>query len=198
MKFSDEGLSELARIYMELGIDAAVSTDHARPDRMTQADFQAFVAGHARFREAMATSEVKAYFGAEVFIQGTEYLVYGMYPQEFISLLGQTSYRGFMAAVHAAGAVAVQSHPFRIKRGRMVHMLGMPCDGYEVHNCHPKHQNNNELALMLLARLGGIGTGGSDAHKPSHAGGYIEFKGGPPVDEKALVQVLRDGKFSYP
>lgn len=180
---------ELSLIYKNLGIAAAVSTNHARLGHMDQGAFKAFTDDYSRFKGVMEAEGIRAYFGAEAFVQGTEYLVYGMYPHEFINLLGFDQHGGFMMAVKSSGALAIQSHPFRIKRGRMVHILGRACDGYEINNCHPGHSNNNDLAELLLARIGGIGTGGSDAHRPSHAGGYMELSE-LPADEKDLARLL--------
>lgn len=188
-KFSDQGLADLSTIYKNLGITAVVSTNHARLEKMDQQAFKAFTDDYIRFSGIMAGAGIKTFFGAEAFVQGTEYLVYGMYPHEFMGLLGLHRHADFIQALHSAGALAVQSHPFRIKRGRMVHMLGKVCDGYEINNCHPRHSNNNDLALLLLARLGGVGTGGSDAHKPSHAGGCMELPS-MPADEKELAGML--------
>lgn len=82
-----------------------------------------------------------------------------------------------IAAVHAAGGVAVVAHPgsSRIRDKLLSQLADCGLDGVEVR--HPKHPPHREhLLLALCRRLGLLPSGGSDFHGPrpgaSHVGQY--------------------------
>jgi len=122
------------------------------------------------YRDAKAAGDkagLKVFFGWEATYDGDDYLIYGLDEEwltnhpEVITWDQKTQYE----AVHAAGGLVVQAHPYRC-RGYMpgVNLHPFQCDAWEVAN-EGNRPYENTLAKRYAEAHGMLMTAGSDIHK---------------------------------
>ena len=105
-------------------------------------------------------------FGIEYNFSGDEYLIYGPDPEwlldnpDIMSFSRQEVYE----AVHKAGGIMIQAHPYREREYlSQIHLTPSVCDGIEIYNA-ANADNMNALSFEYARRLGVPMTAGSDIH----------------------------------
>lgn len=143
---------------------------------------------------------VQVFFGIEEGIgKGKEVLIYGLTP-EFIfnnPQLVNCSLAELYEAVHKAGGLVIQAHPFRARDyieepNEIINPDYL--DGYEIFNrCN--QPSENERAKEHFANTGKIQTAGSDSHVADFENRCGIASKRRIKDEKDLTQILLSGKY---
>lgn len=139
-------------------------------------------------------------FGLEEHVgNGKEVLLYGITPEYMYSnpeiISGNLEIVSRCA--HAAGALVIQAHPFRVRSyipdpGLLLDPSLL--DGYEIYNAgNPEDQDMRAVAYAQQA--GGILTAGSDAHSEEAACRYGIAADTRICDERKLVMLLQSGNY---
>lgn len=182
----------------EAGIGAMVLSNHYVSSFAPQEEFPAFARRFAdEYERAAEYGErvgVRVLFGIELSIRGlhAHFPIYGVEP-EFLwenPYLFDYSLPRLSDAVHAAGGIVVQAHPFR-KNNELQDLSYL--DGIEL-NCHPGYDGPLYERIAPLAREHGLFvTCGSDYH------GDVRFRPecgllipDTVCDSNALVSFLKD------
>ena len=177
---------ELAKLYIDLGYDGIVSTNHMNSHTFHSAKLndapwcekaRHFLSGFCALKDA-AGDKLTVLLGTELTFEGdpNDYLVYGV-TEDFIESNGdlmKMNTESFSRLAHENGLLFVQAHPFR--RGMKISDWNY-LDGYEVFNGNPRHDSSNGVA-EYWAKLHGktITTSGSDFHDAGDEGtGGIYF-----------------------
>lgn len=189
---------QAAQILCDHGYDALVLTNHYtyydnQPHPCDEL-FDRILRDYETMRQCAGRLGLKVFFGAELrFYHASEdYLLYGLTAQELYDL--GPCYQLDLASFYArkpAHALLVQAHPFRppLKPADPRFL-----DGVEIHNGCMRHMNNNDKAFAFAKTNGLLMTSGSDFHQCYDGGlGGMAFES-MPEDERALAQMLRDGK----
>ncbi len=113
-----------------------------------------------------AGSDLTVLFGMEYNFSGDEFLIYGLSKEWLLDHPDFTSKDRYEVyrAVHEAGAIMIQAHPYR-ERGYLSEINLTPdvSDGAEVYNAaNPDYQN--ALGYEYAAERGFLMAGGSDIH----------------------------------
>lgn len=193
--------------YLKAGYQAVVVTDHFCRDSFNYmgiapgekaACLERFLEGYRRVKAEGEARGLKVYRGAEIRFDENfnDYLLFG-YSDELLSdpeEIFSMGLEAFIQRVRAEGTLLIQAHPFRW----MCTPADLNClDGVEVRNMHPGHSSCNEKAVEYAARKPGLVlTSGSDCHEPHHLGRGGILAEALPEDEKALVALLRSGKYT--
>ena len=196
---------EIVEGYLAAGYSGLVLTDHYNRDtfrflnvdtRTAQGSLEAFLTGYRELVSIAAKRGLKVYRGAEVRFDGSwnDYLLYG-YSDRLLSdpeAVFTMGVERFYEQAKEDGALLIHAHPYR-NGGQPTTAAAL--DGVEVRNTNHHHDNRNDLALDFALEHGLIQTCGSDCHEWAHVG-----KGGIlveqlPEDDRALVALLRSGKY---
>ncbi len=173
------------REYVRAGYDGIVVTDHygsyplewftgSLEERLDQ-----FLSGYRRAKEEGERLGLTVLFGAEIRLEeGPEdLLLYGLSPAFFLNRpdIYTVTLPELSEAVHTAGGVIVQAHPYREPcRPRESAFL----DGVEIYNGNPRHDSRNALAAAFAEKNELLCTSGSDYHQLQDlARGGIELQG---------------------
>ena len=155
-----------------------------------------YMNGYHLMREA-AASRINILLGVELRSNRDEndYLVHGV-SEEFLRSYPEImddKLSNVIDAVHEAGGLFYQAHPFR--NGMRVTKPEL-LDGIEVYNGHIGQQSRNDIAYMWAEKFGLRKISGSDYHHDNHIiGAGIETEM-PITSEAQLVEVLRDQNYT--
>ena len=124
-----------------------------------------------------------------------DYLIYGM-TEEFMRAwpkMMDMPLKELVPAVHEAGMLFYQAHPFR---NSMKITNPELLDGIEVYNGHPGHDSRNDIAVMWAKKFNLLQSSGTDFHHARHVpDGGIETDF-PITSNEQLVKTLREGNFT--
>lgn len=200
---------EMAEHYIKLGYDAVVLTEHlsattfrkATVGDLTEAPWDEkidyYMQGYHALRAA-AGGRLAVIFGCELrrVADGNDFLLYGI-DEAFLRAhpdLYDYKVSALREAVHEAGGMLIQAHPFR--NGRRIVDPAL-LDGIEIFNGGVSNENRNDIAAIWAEHFGLLGTAGSDYHR---VGGYNCLTGiltDTPIRCGAdLVRHLREGSFT--
>lgn len=159
--------------YLKAGYTTVTVTDHYNPalcrripDVAERVEF--FMGGYRAFcRELEGKATVL--FGFELCLTESynDYLVYGLGADFLLASpdLCEMARADAIEAIHAAGGMIYQAHPFR---NRMTVMDPKGLDGIEIFNAHNTHNSRNYLAYALAKQEKLSGIAGTDFHHPHH------------------------------
>ena len=159
---------------MNKGYSGMVVTDHffngntcVPGDLPWKERVEIYASGYERALKAAEGKDFLVMFGVEVNFNKDEFLLYGI-DKEWIKnhedMMDMTRHE-LHDAIHAAGGVMIQAHPYR-ERDYLSDIKLVPAsaiDGIEVYNAANK-SNMNALGYELAVRLGVPMTAGSDIH----------------------------------
>ena len=165
-------------------------------DRFVDAYRQDYLYGLSYARER----DFDLLFGVEEHVgDGREILIYGVTP-DFLSAhpeLKMASAEAYAEAVHAAGGMVFQSHPYRASR-YVRKPFPLECldvmDGIEVYN-QANDPAWNESAKALAEKEGFLVVAGSDAHDTDAARAGIAANERIRTNED-LVRILKSGAYT--
>lgn len=155
-----------------------------------------YMNGYHLMREA-AAGRINILLGVELRSNRDEndYLVHGV-SEEFLRSYPEImddKLSNVIDAVHEAGGLFYQAHPFR--NGMRVTKPEL-LDGIEVYNGHIGQQSRNDIAYMWAEKFGLRKISGSDYHHDNHIiGAGIETEM-PITSEAQLVEVLRNQNYT--
>lgn len=200
---------EMVRMYKQAGYDGIVITNHMfalfyewYADELSRLDRKGIMKRWLRGYENAKCEGDKCDFtvlcGAEVRFDGgniNDYLVYGLTPEDFLTLPLLNRLNGLeeLVSVLPENALTVQAHPFR---NNMTVTSPELLFGIEVYNGCTEDIRNN-MAKMFAEHYGKTFTSGTDLHNPIH----MDRCGGIATDTKIktpadLVRVLKTGEYT--
>ncbi len=125
-----------------------------------------YASGYERALKAAEGTDFNVMFGVEFNFWKDEYLLYGVDKDWLLAneCIMDMTRKELLAAVHKAGGVMIQAHPFR-ERDYLsdIKLAPSACDGVEVYNAANK-PNMNALGFEYCTKLGLPMTAGSDIH----------------------------------
>lgn len=158
---------------IDRGYNGLIVTDHffngntsVDADLSWEERVNRYCSGYERALKASEGTDLTVMFGVEFNFTKDEYLLYGIDKQWLLDnecIMKMTRHELF-DAVHKAGGIMVQAHPFR-ERDYLSDIKLSPdtADGIEVYNA-ANNANMNALAFEYCVRLGLPMTAGSDIH----------------------------------
>ena len=164
---------EYMSFMMEKGYSGMIVTDHffngntcVPEDLPWKERVEIYASGYERALKAAEGKDFNVMFGVEFNFQKDEYLLYGIDKQWLLDnerIMNMTRHE-LLAAVHKAGGIMIQAHPFR-ERDYLsdIKLAPTACDGVEVYNAANK-PNMNALGYEYCVKLGLPMTSGSDIH----------------------------------
>ena len=152
--------------------------------------------GYYKAKEAGEKYGVTVLMSSELFIEGNDYLLYGI-DEDFLCMhpaITDLNIAEIYERANDYGAIIVAAHPFRTNRRHIMEFV----HGVEVVNAADKyyHINQNHLALQLAESMPHLlRTSGSDCHKPADIG-----RGGIITDHKInsaedYINALKTGNY---
>ena len=147
---------------------------------------------------------VKLLFGIEEGVsedRGKEVLIYGVPAAEIAArdVLRESNLPMLSEFVRSQGGVIIQAHPFR-DRFYIENPNTQPraelIDGIEFYNAQNTPEANEKSILYAKAHPEMIQIVGSDAHAPANIGDTFIETEVPIEDEKMLVRILKEKKFT--
>ena len=191
---SDDGMAKVENYCQwvsarQLPIDGFVLTEHRQYDAAS--DYSALAAKHGLV--ILKGSEVETEYGHVLLFGVTEALTRALDFTRVDLPLAEV-----LAQAERHGAVAVPCHPGRPRVGMFAHTeaLGVP-EGVrivEIYNGGSR-DDEDQIAISNAARLGYLGTGGSDSHIVSHIGRCATRFPEPIASMESLVASLKAGAF---
>lgn len=192
---------EMVKLYAEAGYSGFVMTDHYNRYSMKvhgcetpEQEVETFLKG---YRTAKAYGDEIGFdvlFGMELQPDGAynEFLLYGL-TEEFLYAHPHIYEEDLLTIRRLAnenGILIFQAHPYRPGMTRA--MPGF-LDGVEVFNGNPRHNSQNDLALMYATQHHLLQSSGSDAHQVEDIG-----RGGLLTEERitdleSLTRILKEG-----
>ena len=159
---------------MNKGYSGMVVTDHffngntcVPSDLSWKERVEIYCSGYERALKAAEGKDFNVMFGVEFNFNKDEYLIYGVDKKWLIDneCIMQMTRRELYDAVHKAGGIMIQAHPFR-ERDYLSDIKLAPAaavDGIEVYNA-ANSANMNALGFEYCTKLGLPMTAGSDIH----------------------------------
>lgn len=199
---------ELIRSLHEGGYSGCVITNHFRCGNTgidRQLLWEEFVRAYEQdwltCRELGEAYGLDIIFGVEEQVGGgLEILCYGITPQFLYDHpeLRHAPCDVWYRAVHEAGGLCIQAHPFRerdyIPKPAMLPLQYL--DGIEVYNAANLEKNNREAEAFARRHKGLILVSGADTHQASSVCTAGIETDRPIPDGQTLVEVLRSGRYT--
>ncbi len=192
--------------YLRYGYSSLVVTDHlnectfSNPRIAGAGDRELaeyFLEGYRKTKKA-AGEKLNILLGAEIRFPGeggTDYLVYGLdesFYTENIGLYREDKYTAG-EAIHKAGGLFFQAHPFRFNMKLCEDWL---IDGVEVYNGHPTQFSHNEIAELWCAQFSKfLPISGSDHHDVEQCPDAGILTAEPISSEIGLIETLKSRKY---
>jgi hypothetical protein len=189
---------------MDKGYSGMIVTDHffngnscVPEDLSWKERIGIYSSGYERALEAAKGKDFNVMFGVEFNFIKDEYLLYGIDKEWLIDneCIMEMSRHELFDAVHKAGGIMIQAHPFR-ERDYLsdIKLAPSACDGIEVYNA-ANMPNMNALGYEYCMKLGLPMTAGSDIHyyHDNAMGGMLFEKKINSVKEYAEAVMNRSG-----
>jgi len=190
---------------MEKGYSGIIVTDHffngntsVPADLSWKERVELYCSGYERALKAAEGKDFKVMFGVEFNFNKDEYLLYGIDKQWLLDneSIMQMTRRELYEAVHKAGGIMIQAHPFR-ERDYLEDIKLPPADavdGIEVYNA-ANSANMNALGFEFCTKLDLPMTAGSDVHfrHDKEMGGMLFDEKINSVEEFAASVIARKG-----
>jgi len=128
-------------------------------------------------------------------LDDNDYLIHGI-SEEFLRSypnIMDDKLQNVSDAVHEAGGLLFQAHPFR---NNMRVVKPVLLDGIEVYNGHNGQESRNDIAYMWAEKFGLIKISGSDYHHKHHVIGAGIETDVPVTSGKQLVDILKSGNYT--
>ena len=200
---SHESVEGIVEKYLRYGYTTVCLTNHFDPGGSiaTLEEWRAKIARKYNAYEklrACAGDRLTVLMGLEFrFTQNyNDYLVFGFTREWLEEQSGDLLRMGvgkFTELVRPLGMLTIQAHPFRFG---MVTTNPDYVDGIEIHNGHPEHNSNNDIAEAWARKYDKIMTSGTDHHNPHHMPGGGIRTDFPITSEKQLIDVLKSGDYT--
>ncbi|MBQ9079903.1 MAG: PHP domain-containing protein [Clostridia bacterium] len=168
--------------------------DHSADPWDKKIDF--YMNGYHLMKDA-AAGRINVLLGVELRSNRDEndYLIHGV-SEEFLRSMPNImddKLEFVIDAVHEAGGLFYQAHPFRnAMRITKPELL----DGIEVYNGHIGQQSRNDIAYMWAEKFGLRKISGSDFHHDNHVVGAGIETDVPITSEAQLVEILREQNYT--
>ena len=190
---------------MEKGYSGMIVTDHffngntAVPSDLSWKErVEIYCSGYERALKAAEGKDFNVMFGVEINFNKDEYLLYGVDKKWLLeneSIMKMTR-KELYEAVHKAGGIMIQAHPFR-ERDYLSDIKLAPAsalDGIEVYNA-ANSANMNALGFEYCTRLDLPMTAGSDIHyfHDKEMGGMLFDSKISSIEEFASAVTARKG-----
>ena len=190
---------------MEKGYSGMVVTDHffngntcVPADLSWKERVEIYCSGYERALKAAEGKDFNVMFGVEINFNKDEYLLYGIDKKWLLENEGimKMTRLELYEAVHKAGGIMIQAHPFR-ERDYLSDIKLAPAaavDGIEVYNA-ANSANMNALGFEYCTRLDLPMTAGSDIHffHDKEMGGMLFDEKIDSVEEFAASVIARKG-----
>ena len=189
---------------MEKGYSGLVVTDHffngntcVPSDLPWKERIDIYCSGYERALKAAEGLDFNVMFGVEFNFNKDEYLLYGIDKNWLIDneCIMEMTRRELFEAVHKAGGIMIQAHPYR-ERDYLsdIKLAPTAADGVEVYNA-ANSANMNALGFEYCMKLGLPMTAGSDIHyfHDKEMGGMLFEKKIGSVKEFAKAIVNKEG-----
>ena len=167
---------------IDAGLDAIAFTDHGR---------RAPAETIARLNEAYAPFRI--YGGIEIGINGEDLIVLGIDDADLETT--KWSYPALHAFSKERGGFLALAHPYRYRSDIKLDMAQHPPDAIEMYSPHTPPDAAGKI-FDLASRLGIPVLSNSDAHSTDPIGEYCNLLYDAPADERELVRMLREGRFT--
>lgn len=188
---------------MGKGYSGMIVTDHffngntcVPADLSWKERVEIYCSGYERALKAAEGKDFVVMFGVEFNFNKDEYLIYGIDKQWLLDneCIMQMNRHELFEAVHKAGGIMIQAHPFRERDYLSDIKLAPSCvDGIEVYNA-ANSANMNALGYEYCSKLGLPMTAGSDIHfyRDNEMGGMLFGSRIDSIDE--FVKAIMSGK----
>lgn len=188
---------------MGKGYSGMIVTDHffngntcVPADLSWKERVEIYCSGYERALKAAEGKDFVVMFGVEFNFNKDEYLIYGIDKQWLLDneCIMQMNRHELFEAVHKAGGIMIQAHPFRERDYLSDIKLAPSCvDGIEVYNA-ANSANMNALGYEYCSKLGLPMTSGSDIHfyRDNEMGGMLFDSRIDSIDE--FVKAIMSGK----
>ncbi|MBE7070031.1 MAG: hypothetical protein E7386_05975 [Ruminococcaceae bacterium] len=188
---------------MQKGYSGMIVTDHffngntcVPADLSWKERIDIYCSGYERALKAAEGKDFTVMFGVEFNFDKDEYLLYGVDKKWLLDNEGimQMTRQELFEAVHKAGGIMIQAHPFRERYYLSDIKLAPSCvDGIEVYNA-ANSANMNALGFEYCKKLNLPMTAGSDIHfyRDNEMGGMLFDERIGSVGE--FVQAVMSGK----
>lgn len=169
---------------MGKGYSGMIVTDHffngntcVPSDLSWEEKVSVYCSGYERALKAAEGKDFNVMFGVEFNFNKDEYLIYGIDKKWLLDneCIMQMNRHELFEAVHKAGGIMIQAHPFRERNYLSDIKLAPSCvDGIEVYNA-ANSANMNALGYEYCSKLGLPMTAGSDIHfyRDNEMGGML-------------------------
>ena len=189
---------------MEKGYSGMVVTDHffngntcVPADLSWKERVEIYCSGYERALKAAEGKDFNVMFGVEFNFNKDEYLLYGIDKQWLLDneCIMEMTRHELYEAVHKAGGIMIQAHPFR-ERDYLSNIKLVPSavDGIEVYNA-ANSANMNALGFEYCTKLGLPMTAGSDIHfhRDNEMGGMLFDNKINSIEEFVRAVISRKG-----
>lgn len=188
---------------MGKGYSGMIVTDHffngntcVPADLSWKERVEIYCSGYERALKAAEGNDFVVMFGVEFNFNKDEYLLYGIDKEWLLNneCIMQMNRHELFEAVHKAGGIMIQAHPFRERDYLSDIKLAPSCvDGIEVYNA-ANSANMNALGYEYCSKLGLPMTAGSDIHfyRDNEMGGMLFDSRIDSIDE--FVKAIMTGK----
>ena len=198
------GVEDYLKFYKKMGYDGVFITNHFIDGHINideksnyKAAIDYYFSDYEKGLELSKDIGIKVFHGAEISYKGTDFLVYGLDKEWYLShpeILEMTK-REELEFMIENGAFIVQAHPFR-EAGYIDHIRLFPrsVHGVEVINaCRTEFEN--KMADIYAQNYGLLKIAGSD----NHIGSQKKLLAGicceePIIDEKDFIEKVKLGK----
>lgn len=198
------GVRESLEFYKSLGydgvfitnhfLDGNVNLDHSLPYKEK---IEIYFSDYENGVKIGAEIGIKVFFGVEMSYKGTDFLVYGLDKEWFLShpQIMDMKKSKELAYLRENGALVIQAHPFR-EDSYIDHVRLYPScvDGLEVLNAN-RRDRENKMAMLYADEYGFCKIAGSDNHL---GGKQVKLAGisteTPISDERDFISRVKDGR----
>ena len=196
---------ESLAVYKEMGYDGVFITNHFLDgninleirDKSYEEQIEFYFSDYERAKAAEKEIGIKVFCGVELTYKGTDFLVYGLDKEWFLShpeiMDMKKSYE--LTFFMEQGALVIQAHPYR-EAGYIDHIRLFPrcVHGVEVINASRKDEEN-EMAAIFAKHYGLLEFAGSDNHSGAAKNHFAGMESDTPiVDELDFVKRVKAGE----
>ena len=197
---------ESVSFYKSKGYDAIFVTNHFIDGNIGidggapyEEKIRFYFSDYHRARAAGEREGLKVFPGVEMSYYGTDFLVYGLDEDWYLSHPGITDMKKSeeLAFLRSEGALVIQAHPFR-EGGWIDHIRLFPrqIEGVEVINAG-RDDFQNHMARIFADEYGLLPFAGSDNHSAGRTARLAGIDTGSPIcSVDDFIRVIRSGEYS--